>query len=119
MKKVLVLGAGYGSLSCLCNLSQEALAAAKITLVSNYPYHYTSILLHEVASGVRKDSAQFMLSDILPRAVEVVQDTVKEIKGDVVVGTNGNYEYDILVVGLGFSSDNFGIPESRNLPRRL
>lgn len=110
MKKVLVLGAGYASMSCIRNLDPQVFAQSEVTLISKYPYHYTSILLHEVASGVRNESARFMLADILPQGVKFIQDTITEITADNVVGQNKHYEYDLLVVGLGFQSDNFGIP---------
>ncbi|MCE3039946.1 NAD(P)/FAD-dependent oxidoreductase [Helicobacter anatolicus] len=108
MKKIVVLGAGYASLAFLKNLDLEALGDYEIFLISRYDYHYTSILLHEVVTGARRD-ARIYLTDILPHKIKIIQDEVLEIKEDKVLAKKQSYDYDYLVVGLGFQSDSFGI----------
>lgn len=109
MKHIVILGAGYASLSLIKNIPMDVLTNSKFTLISNTSKHYTSILLHEVVSGVRKDSVLFDLHEILPSSIEFIEDYINEIKADCVIGVNNNYKYDILIVGLGFNSDTFGI----------
>lgn len=110
MKNILVLGAGYASLSFLKKINPKIFSFAKITLISKYDYHYVSIALHNVVAGVIKDSSvKFPIKDIIPDAVSFIQDEVIEIKQKQVVCKNQSYDYDYLIVGLGFQSDDFGI----------
>ncbi|CBG39444.1 NAD(P)/FAD-dependent oxidoreductase [Helicobacter mustelae] len=109
MKKIVVLGAGYGSLAFLKSLDQTGLDAYEVVLISKQDYHYTSILLHEVASGARVD-VRYHLSEILPRNIITIKDTVVRIEENEVIGEKKHYAYDYLIIGLGFQSDTFGIP---------
>ncbi|PAF44256.1 FAD-dependent oxidoreductase [Helicobacter sp. 11S02596-1] len=107
--KILLLGAGYGCLSVLKNLEKEAFKQAKFTLINNNPYHYHTVLLHEVASGAKNQSVCYMLSEILPKEVVLVVDEVVRIEASQVITKNATYDYDYLIIGLGFASDSFGI----------
>lgn len=108
MKRVLLLGAGYANISLLKSL--PLMQDTTITLISNNPYHYMSVLLHEVASGERGENVLFGLSGMFDEYINIIQDEILEIQHDKVIGKKNAYEYDILVIGLGFSSDTFGIP---------
>lgn len=108
MKNVVVLGAGYGSISFLKKLHPKVFDFAKVTLISKYDYHYISILLHEVVGGINNE-ATFLIKDIIPNEVCFVNDEVVEIAQDKIICKNEHYAYDYLVVGLGFQSDDFGI----------
>ncbi|GEP76084.1 NADH dehydrogenase-like protein [Staphylococcus carnosus] len=114
IKKVIVLGAGYAGLQTVTKL-QKILPAdeAEITLIDKDDYHYESVLLHEASAGTVN------YEDIIYPIESVInQERVKFLKGEVVkvdphakvVETNnGRFNYDILVVGLGFVSETFGI----------
>ena len=108
MKKLLVLGAGYANLAFLKNLDSKFFRDFQVTLISKESYHYTSVLLHEVAAGENKRIC-YNLNEILPFCVQVIKDEVCEICEGYVIGKKEQYDYDYLVVGLGFSSDSFGI----------
>lgn len=109
MKKILLLGAGYANMSLLTRLDSATLQKAQWTLVTKEPYHYKSIMLHDVASGKIDKSALFDLKKLENRGVSVVRDEITSIETSVAKGKNANYEYDFLCVGLGFESDDFGI----------
>lgn len=109
MKNILILGAGYANMALIKSLPQSILLNTKITLISQTKYHYISVLLHEVVSGSNVNNIVFNLYDILPNGIEFIEDNVKEIKEGYIVCDKNEYKYDILVVGLGFSSDSFGI----------
>lgn len=111
MKKVLILGGGYGALSLIKGLRFGDLKDFDFTLVSKEKEHYQSVLLHEVISKARDVTIKY--EDVLPSEVCFIQDEVKEIKKDIVLGAKGEYAYDILILALGFSSDDFGIPGVR------
>lgn len=108
MKKVLILGGGYASLSFIKNLRSKHLRKFSFSLISEENKHYTSVLLHEVVSRAKDITISY--ANILPKNVLFIQDRVREIKENVVCTANGEYEYDILIIGLGFARDDFKIP---------
>ncbi|MFC3847750.1 NAD(P)/FAD-dependent oxidoreductase [Helicobacter baculiformis] len=108
MKQVLILGAGYGSLSFLKALPARVRKECAIRLISESSLHYFSVLLHDVLAGVEGQHT-LELSTILPPEVEFIQDRVLEVQEGRVVGQEGVYPYDNLIVGLGFNSDSFGV----------
>lgn len=110
MKKVLLLGAGYANLGLLTTINKELFAQTQWSLINNTPYHYKTISLHDVASGKHDKSILFPLREVVHSDVNLIEDSVIEIQSQKVIGKNATYEYDYLVVGLGFSSDSFGIP---------
>ena len=108
MKNVLILGGGYGSLSFIKQLKAKDFQDFSFTLITKESSHYTSVLLHEVVSNAKNITLEY--TEILPKDIHCIQDTIVEIQDKQVIGTNATYAYDILVVGLGFSSDDFNIP---------
>ncbi|WP_104696093.1 NAD(P)/FAD-dependent oxidoreductase [Helicobacter salomonis] len=106
--KIIVLGAGYGSLAFLKSLSAQVRRSCQICLISDSPLHYFSVLLHEVLAGV-DGHYTLELNQILPSEIELVQDRVVEIQEGHVVGELGTYAYNYLIVGLGFARESFGV----------
>ncbi|MCE5089261.1 NAD(P)/FAD-dependent oxidoreductase [Staphylococcus devriesei] len=113
-KKVLVLGAGYAGLQTVTKLQKELSAdEAEITLINKNKYHYEATWLHEASAGTLN------YEDLIyPIESVIKEDKVKFINAEVTkidrnakkVETNqGIYDYDILVVALGFESETFGI----------
>ncbi|MDY7046698.1 NAD(P)/FAD-dependent oxidoreductase [Virgibacillus sp. M23] len=112
--KIVVLGAGYAGLTTTKRLLQKlSPEQAEIVLVNKHNYHYESTWLHEVAAGtINPNQARVMISDVInPNKVRLVYDSVVKINKDEqrVVLENSEIEYDYLVVGLGFESNDFGI----------
>ena len=114
LKKVLVLGAGYAGLQTVTKLQKELSAdEADITLINKNKYHYEATWLHEASAGTLN------YEDLIyPIESVIKEDKVKFINAEVTkidrnakkVETNhGIYDYDILVVALGFESETFGI----------
>lgn len=112
-KKILIVGGGYGGLNTAIRL-QKRHANADITLISKHDYHYQTTLLHKVAIGTLSDrKAKIYYRDILDlERIKFIKDKVMEIhpKENYVLGKLGKYDYDILVIALGFKPDDFGIP---------
>ena len=108
---IVFLGAGYASLACIANLPKSIFTTAKWTLITKEPAHYESVLLHEVASGYKDREILHPLQDIIPKDIAIVQDCVQTINPSdkSIICDNGTYHYDVLIVGLGFASDSFGI----------
>ncbi|MCU5745943.1 NAD(P)/FAD-dependent oxidoreductase [Staphylococcus sp. SQ8-PEA] len=113
-KKVLVLGAGYAGLQTVTKLQKQLdKDEAEITLINKNDYHYESTWLHETSAGTRsyEDVLYPVQSVIDEDKVNFVKAEVKKIDRNArKVETNvGVFDYDILVVGLGFESETFGI----------
>ena len=113
-KKVLVLGAGYAGLQTITKLQKQISAdQAEITLISKNDYHYEATWLHEASAGT------ISYEDLLYPVESVVnQDKVNFVKAEVTkidrnarkVETDaGIFDFDVLVVALGFESETFGI----------
>ncbi|MFD3448814.1 NAD(P)/FAD-dependent oxidoreductase [Microbacteriaceae bacterium 4G12] len=112
--KIVILGAGYGGMITTIRLQKMlSVNEAEITLVNKNSYHYQTTWLHENAAGtLHHDKTRLDIKDIIDtNKVHFVQDTVVDIKSAEkrVVLSNGELEYDYLVVGLGFESETFGI----------
>ncbi|GAA5417292.1 NADH dehydrogenase-like protein SAOUHSC_00878 [Paraliobacillus ryukyuensis] len=113
--KIVVLGAGYAGMMTTKRLLQKLSAEeAEIVLVNKHNYHYQTTWLHEVAAGtIDPNRSRIMISDVInPNRVSIVEDTVEKIDPDQkkVQLTNGEMDYDYLVIGLGFEKATFGIP---------
>ena len=113
-KKILVLGAGYAGLSTVTKLQKIlSFQDADITLINKNEYHYEATWLHQVAAGtIHWEEAAYPITSVInTQKVRFVPAEVTAIDRDAQrVETNqGEFEYDILVVALGFESETFGI----------
>ncbi|CAD2080038.1 NAD(P)/FAD-dependent oxidoreductase [Jeotgalicoccus meleagridis] len=113
-KKILVLGAGYAGLSTVTKL-QKLLSVqdADITLINKNEYHYESTWLHETAAGsMNWEDGVYPIAKVLDNMkVRFVPAEVTKINRDekTVETTQGTFDFDTLVVSLGFESESFGI----------
>ncbi len=112
-KKVLVLGAGYAGLQTVAKLQKQLSEQdAQITLINKNDYHYESTWLHEASAGtISYEDALYPIQSVLKKHVDFVCAEVTKIDRNAkkVETTHGIFEYDILVVALGFESETFGI----------
>lgn len=112
--KIVVLGAGYGGLMTVTRL-QKAIGVneADLTLVNKNDYHYETTWLHEASAGtLHHDKARYQVKDVIDNSrVKFVKDTVVSINKDEkkIVLSNGELEYDYLVISLGSNPETFGI----------
>lgn len=113
-KKVLVLGAGYAGLQTITKLQKQISAdEAEITLINKNDYHYEATWLHEASAGtlsyedllypvesvVDKNKVNFVKAEVTK-----IDRNAKKVETDA-----GIFDFDILVVALGFESETFGI----------
>lgn len=117
--KILLLGAGYANMSLLTRLDEKTLSKAQFSIITKEPYHYKSICLHDVASGKHDKSVLFNVDSTLDGKINVIQDEITSIESSIVKGAKSSYEYDYLVVGLGFGSDDFGIKGVREYAKSI
>ena len=117
MTEILVLGSGFAGLYCTRALGSAlgVRPGARITLVDARNYHLFSPLLHEVTAGtveprhvvwpIRKLTAPWGIR-FLQRRVEGVDLAARRVHTD-----RGPISFDLLVVGLGGTTNTFGIPD--------
>ncbi len=113
-KKVLVLGAGYAGLQTVTKLQKlVSNQEVDVTLINKNDYHYEATWLHEASAGtLNYEDALYPITNVIDRnKVNFVKAEVTKINKDAktVETSNGVFEYDILVVALGFESETFGI----------
>lgn len=112
--KILILGGGYGGLKCAITLQKhfaKLRGNAQITLISKHDYHYQSTLLHKVAIGTYSArKARIYFRKILDlRKICFVKDTILRIEKEKVIGSYDEYDFDFLVIALGFKPNSFNI----------
>ncbi|MEQ9921626.1 NAD(P)/FAD-dependent oxidoreductase [Pectobacterium brasiliense] len=127
-KKIVIVGGGAGGLELATSLGHKLgrKKKAEITLVDRNHSHLWKPLLHEVATGSLDDDMdalsylaharnhyfQFqlgMLTDIDREEQHIQLAEVCDEQGDVLVAAR-RIPYDILVVALGSTSNDFGTP---------
>ena len=108
--KILIVGGGYGGLKTAMTL-QKRNVNAQVTLISKHDYHYQTTLLHKIAVGTLSERKAKIYYRSLLKSVRFIKDKVMEIcpLNHKVVGKYSEYDYDILVIALGFKPDDFGI----------
>lgn len=115
MKKIIVLGAGYGGVLTAKRLAKKLknCKEVSITIIDKNPYHTMLTQLHEVAGRrVSEDLIKMDLKQIFAhRPVNVVLDTIInfDFKNKLLIGKNGHYDYDYLVIGAGSKAAFFRI----------
>ncbi|WP_317371167.1 NAD(P)/FAD-dependent oxidoreductase [Helicobacter canis] len=111
--KVLIIGGGYGGLKAALGLQRKLKTQADITLISKHDYHYQTTLLHKVAIGTLSSrKARIFYRKILdPKKIRFIKDKIIELcpQENKVIGNGGVYEYDYLIIALGFRPDHLGV----------
>jgi len=119
MKRIAILGAGYGGVAAAKTLHKifKKDKDVEITLFDRNPFHTLMTELHEVAGGrTEPESVQVSLDKIFGgMRVEVKIETITDIKfqENLLVGKEGQYAYDYLVLGPGAEPEYFGIPGAK------
>ncbi len=114
--KIVILGAGYAGIHAAKKLAKKYKKndEIEITLIDKNPYHTLMTELHEVAGGrVPEESVKIDLYRIFNRTkVNVVVDYIEKIdtENNVIETTQGEYEYNYLMVGLGSEPAYYGVP---------
>ncbi|WP_410770930.1 NAD(P)/FAD-dependent oxidoreductase [Fontibacillus sp. BL9] len=116
MKKIVVLGGGYGGVVTSKHLAKlfKKDKDVEITLIDRNPYHTLLTELHEVAANrAPEDSVKIELKKIFAgQKVDVVLDSIDQIDfaSKQLRSEKNTYKYDYLVIGTGCKPTFFGIP---------
>ena len=114
---IVVIGGGYGGLYTTKHLAKKLKKRhdIKITLIDKNPYMTMMTSLHEVAANrVEAKSLKYDLQRLFSRRknVDVVTDNVTKIDQSAkkVIGDNGSYPYDYVILAIGSQPNDFNTP---------
>ncbi len=116
MNRIVIIGGGYAGVLTAKKLAKKFKknAGTLVTIIDKNPFHTMLTELHEVAAGrVEEDSIRISFRKVFAgRKVQFVQDFVESVDfgKKTVLGRNGSYEYDYLVMAAGSRPAYFGIP---------
>lgn len=116
MKKIIILGAGYGGLLTAKRLEKtfRKREDIEITIIDKNTYHAMLTELHEVAAErVPREAIRIDLDKIFAnRNIDVVHDEILDIdfEGKKLQGKLTSYDYDYLVLATGSKPTYFGTP---------
>lgn len=116
MKRIIVLGAGYGGISAAKTLHKKFKKDkdVEITLIDQNPHHTLLTELHEVAGNrVEPKSLLIDLKRIFKYTkVNVVTDkiTAIDLENKNLKSNDDSYDFDYLVLGIGSEPAYFNIP---------
>jgi NADH dehydrogenase len=117
MKKIVVIGGGFGGVYTARNLNRLFGGDVEITLINKSNYFIFTPLLHEVATGaLTSQSITESLHEIFRgTSVICIEDTVLEIDKEnrIVKTINLSFTYDFLVMSPGAETNYFNIPGAR------
>ena len=121
-KKIVVVGAGFGGLTCILALEKKFKNNREIslTLVDKNEYHLFTPNLYEVATAEEEftSARQFKKSIALPIKEIIAKTKIKFVLGALlevdqkqktITAGKKILEYDYLILALGSTSDDFGI----------
>lgn len=115
--RILIIGGGYAGLKAALGLQRLldfSKHKAEISLISKHDYHYQTTLLHKVAIGtLSARKARIYYRKVLDtNKIKFIKDKIIKLEPDknCVYGNAGKYEYDVLVIALGFRPDGFNTP---------
>lgn len=111
--RIVVLGAGYGGLTCFLELQDHLPRGCDLVLVSSDRYHWFTTELHSYAAGSDEDSVRIPLKRLVRPPGRLVQDYVTALhpaERQVELKVSGRLDYDLLVVALGSQPEYFGLP---------
>lgn len=111
---IVIVGGGFGGISCAQALADKLSGTAKVTLISDRPHFEYYAALYRVAAGGSPLEVSVPLEDAFAgKDIRVVQDRITsvDVASRLLQGEGGEeYSYDHLVLALGSESSFFGIP---------
>lgn len=111
--RILVLGAGYGGLTCFLELQDQVPRRTDLVLVNADEYHWFTTELHTYIAGQEAESIRVPLRRVVHRPGRLVVGRVSEVDpaGSLVMLADGQaLPYDYLVFALGSDPEYYGLP---------
>lgn len=113
MKKLVLLGAGYGNMRILLRLlTRELPADVEITLIDRTPFHSLKTEFYALAAGTVSD-AEVRVPLPIDERLKVIGGEIKKINPEekcVYLADGNKVDYDDLVIGLGCEDNYHDVP---------
>jgi NADH:ubiquinone reductase (H+-translocating) len=108
--KLIILGGGFGGIRLARKLSNQK--DFEITLIDRFNYHQFQPLFYQVATaGLDASNISFPLRKVFQKSKNVrfrmAEITGIDTNARVVLTNEGNYEYDVLVIAMGATTNFF------------
>lgn len=104
MKKVVIIGGGYGGIKALQTFAKES-SNLHITLIDQHTYHYLQTESYDLVASKKAIEETFVYLPTLVNSFgenfQFVHDEIHNIEGKKVLGKNGVYEFDYLIIATG------------------
>lgn len=114
LKKIVIVGAGFGGVRAALDLADKHPPGAKIILISDKPHFEYHPALYRVVTGRSPLEVCIPLREIFRgKEVEVLEDTISQVnlREKRLTGSSGcHYTFDFLVLALGSETIYFNIP---------
>lgn len=112
-KHVVIVGGGFAGVELARNLKNSVKdGLCRVTLISNHGYFEYYPGVYRIMIGESPIQTKIHLTDILPKCIEIIEDTVVNIDpiNKKISGKDGReYSYDKLVLALGSVPNYFNI----------
>lgn len=112
--KILIIGGGFGGVSCVLALSKYNLANAEIILISDRSHFEYTPFFYQMLAGKPPRTICLPLKKIFAKKnIEFIEDPVVgvDLEKKTVSGHSGSsYDFDFLVLALGSETDYFDVP---------
>jgi NADH dehydrogenase len=116
-KNIVVIGAGFAGVYATKKLAKrfKGNSDVQITLIDRHSYFTYMTRLHEVATErVEPGSVEYDLQRIFHKQknVQLVTDSITKVdkENKQVIGENGTYPFDSLLISMGGEPNDFGTP---------
>ncbi|MGI8314743.1 NAD(P)/FAD-dependent oxidoreductase [Halobacillus mangrovi] len=116
MKRVVILGGGYGGLNILHGLLENIPKDVHITVVDRNPYHSLKTEFYTIAAGTESDRharVDFPVHDQVDYVFDEIEKIDVENEQVIIKNLTENIPYDYLVIGLGCEDNYHGIEGAR------
>jgi NADH:ubiquinone reductase (H+-translocating) len=118
VKRVVIVGGGFGGIQTALELAKKGIPGLKITLISDKPHFEYHATLYRILSGRSPMQVCIPITDIIDlKKVEFIKDRISEVdlQNKVVKSSEFDYKYDYLVLALGGQNNFYNIDGLGNL----
>ncbi len=111
--RIVVLGAGYGGLTCYLELQDHLSRQYDLVLVNGDKYHWFTTELHTYVAGEPEDAVRIPLSRVIAPPGRLVVGKVARVhpeEKEVEMESGERLSYDLLVFALGSDPEYYNLP---------